>query len=104
MDRLGYARFCVQGGDTGAFIAPEMGRQAPERVIGIHLNALLTFPSGEEGEREALTEEEQKRLERMEGTMMDICKFNPRALIPSHTACMIRLSASWHGSLNTSRS
>ncbi|MGE7274153.1 epoxide hydrolase family protein [Brevibacillus panacihumi] len=67
MDRLGYARFCVQGGDTGAFIAPEMGRQAPERVIGIHMNALLTFPSGEEGEREALTEEEKKRLERMEG-------------------------------------
>lgn len=67
MERLGYARFCVQGGDTGAFIAPEMGSQAPERVIGIHLNALLTFPSGEEGEREALTEEEQKRLERMEG-------------------------------------
>lgn len=67
MDRLGYARFCVQGGDTGAFIAPEMGRQAPERVIGIHMNALLTFPSGEEGEREALTEEEQKRLERLEG-------------------------------------
>jgi len=66
MDRLGYARFCVQGGDTGAFIAPEIGRQAPERVIGIHMNALLTFPSGEEGEREALTEEEQKRLERME--------------------------------------
>lgn len=66
MDRLGYARFCVQGGDTGAFIAPEMGEQAPDRLIGIHLNALLTFPSGEEGELEALTVEEQQRLTRME--------------------------------------
>lgn len=67
MNRLGYERFGVQGGDSGAFIAPEMGRQAPERLIGIHLNALLTFPSGEEGELDALTEEERQRVARMEG-------------------------------------
>jgi len=30
MDRLGYDRFGVQGGDTGAFIAPEMGKLAEE--------------------------------------------------------------------------
>ncbi|RIX48724.1 epoxide hydrolase [Paenibacillus nanensis] len=66
MDRLGYARFGVQGGDSGAFIAPEMGKQAPERVIGVHVNALLTFPSGEDGEFEGLTEEEQQRLARLE--------------------------------------
>lgn len=66
MTRLGYDRFGVQGGDTGAFIAPEMGKQAPERLIGIHLNALLTFPSGEAGELDALTEEEGQRLAGME--------------------------------------
>lgn len=65
MDRLGYSRFGVQGGDTGAFIAPEMGRQAPSRIIGIHLNALITFPSGEEGELNQLSEEEQLRVERL---------------------------------------
>jgi hypothetical protein len=26
MGRLGYGRYGVQGGDIGAFIAPEMGR------------------------------------------------------------------------------
>ncbi|MCM3633864.1 epoxide hydrolase [Paenibacillus camelliae] len=66
MDRLGYTHYGVQGGDTGAFIAPEMARQAPDRLLGIHLNALLTFPSGEEGELNGLTEEEQQRLARME--------------------------------------
>lgn len=66
MDRLGYDRFGVQGGDTGAFIAPEMGRLAPDRIIGIHMNALLTFPTGEEGELDGLSEEEQVRLGRFE--------------------------------------
>ncbi|MDF2725762.1 MAG: epoxide hydrolase [Paenibacillus sp.] len=66
MDMLGYERFGVQGGDTGAFVAPEMGRLAPDRLIGIHMNALLTFPSGEEGEQESWTEEERERAARME--------------------------------------
>lgn len=66
MERLGYDRYGVQGGDTGAFIAPEMGQLAPERLIGIHLNALMTFPSGEEQEMVGLTEEEQARLTRLE--------------------------------------
>ncbi|MHA6482176.1 epoxide hydrolase family protein [Paenibacillus sp. strain BS8-2] len=66
MTRLGYERFGVQGGDTGSFIAPEMGQLAPDRVIGIHMNAMLTFPSGEEGEQESWTEAERERLARME--------------------------------------
>ncbi|WP_313804033.1 epoxide hydrolase [Cytobacillus sp.] len=66
MERLGYKQFGVQGGDTGAFIAPEMGHISPERIIGIHLNALLTFPSGEEGELDHLTEDEQARMTRLE--------------------------------------
>ncbi|WP_277631410.1 epoxide hydrolase family protein [Atopococcus tabaci] len=66
MDRLGYERFGVQGGDTGSFVAEEMGHLAPERLIGIHLNAFFTFPSGEEGELEGLSEGEQARLSKME--------------------------------------
>jgi epoxide hydrolase len=52
MTRLGYERFGVQGGDVGAFVAPAVGRRAPERVIGVHVNALVTFPSGDPGELE----------------------------------------------------
>jgi epoxide hydrolase len=44
MDRLGYDRYGVQGGDVGAFIGPLIGRTAPGRVIGVHVNALVTSP------------------------------------------------------------
>jgi len=62
MSRLGYDRYGVQGGDIGAFIAPLMGRRAPERIAGIHVNALVTFPSGDPEEMASLTEAEQRRM------------------------------------------
>jgi epoxide hydrolase len=62
MDRLGYDCYGVQGGDVGAFIAPLMGRVAPGRVIGVHVNALVTFPSGDPADMAALTEAERGRL------------------------------------------
>jgi pimeloyl-ACP methyl ester carboxylesterase len=66
MQRLGYDRYGVQGGDTGAFVAPAVGRQAPDHVIGVHVNALLTFPYGTEGELEGLDEVDRARLAAME--------------------------------------
>jgi pimeloyl-ACP methyl ester carboxylesterase len=42
MDRLGYARYVAQGGDQGASVTDAMGRQAPEGLIGIHTNLLVT--------------------------------------------------------------
>jgi epoxide hydrolase len=66
MDRLGYDRYGVQGGDVGAFIGPLIGRMAPGRVIGVHVNALVTFPSGDPAEMAALTEPERARLAAME--------------------------------------
>jgi epoxide hydrolase len=66
MSRLGYERYGVQGYDTGAWVAPELGKQDPDRVIGIHLNAMLTFPIGEEGEMDGLTEVEQRRWQAMQ--------------------------------------
>ncbi len=63
MERLGYERYGVQGGDWGAGISRELGRTRPERVTGVHLNLLpnafqATEPTPEElapldpGERE----------------------------------------------------
>jgi epoxide hydrolase len=66
MSRLGYDRYGVQGYDTGSWVAPEMGKQDPERVMGVHLNAMITFPIGAEGEMDALTEVEQRRWQRMQ--------------------------------------
>jgi pimeloyl-ACP methyl ester carboxylesterase len=44
MTRLGYTRYVAAGGDWGAAVADAMGRQAPEGLIGIHLNLLMTEP------------------------------------------------------------
>src|SRR5262245_20912551 len=58
MRRLGYTRYVAQGGDVGAAITDTMGRQAPEGLLGIHLNLLVTAlgaspPAESEQERAA---------------------------------------------------
>jgi pimeloyl-ACP methyl ester carboxylesterase len=42
MDRLGYTRYVAQGGDVGAAVTDAMGRQAPEGLLGIHINLLVS--------------------------------------------------------------
>jgi pimeloyl-ACP methyl ester carboxylesterase len=76
MARLGYDRYGVQGGDIGAFEAPLVGRLAPDRVIGVHVNALVTFPSGDPAELADLTEAEQQRLARMRGFQDDMMGYS----------------------------
>ena len=44
MARLGYDRYVAQGGDEGAHVTDAMGRQAPDGLLGIHLNLLAAFP------------------------------------------------------------
>jgi len=41
MGRLGYTRYVAQGGDVGAAVTDVMGRQAPEGLLGIHVNVLV---------------------------------------------------------------
>ena len=62
MDRLGYDRYGAQGGDTGSFVSPELGRIDPEHVMGVHVNNLGTFPSGDPDELAGLSEADQARL------------------------------------------
>lgn len=59
MERLGYDRYGVQGGDVSGFVGPEVGRAAPDHVVGVHVNALVTFPSGD---LDGLSESEQRRM------------------------------------------
>jgi pimeloyl-ACP methyl ester carboxylesterase len=61
MHRLGYTRYVAQGGDLGAIVTDVMGRQAPEGLLGIHINLLVTTlgaatppPGDTEQERAAL--------------------------------------------------
>ncbi|MEV0186813.1 epoxide hydrolase family protein [Streptomyces sp. NPDC050625] len=62
MARLGYDRYVAQGGDAGAVISLELGRIDPEHVAGVHVNMLMTFPSGDPAELAALDERDQARL------------------------------------------
>ena len=61
MHRLGYTRYVAQGGDVGAAVTDAMGRQAPEGLVGVHINLLLAavaiadrLPAVSEKERAAL--------------------------------------------------
>ncbi len=80
MGRLGYDRFAVQGGDAGAIIGPEMGRLAPGKIIGIHVNAATVgfMPMGPVSEADAatFTPAEQKRLATMQEFMQVKFGFN----------------------------
>ena len=60
MHRLGYSRYVAQGGDVGASVTDAMGRQAPEGLLGIHTNLLVTGLAG--GEHPSDTEEEKAAL------------------------------------------
>jgi hypothetical protein len=46
MNRLGYTRYVAQGGDVGASVTDAMRRQAPEGLLGIHMNLLVTTLGG----------------------------------------------------------
>ena len=57
MHRLGYTRYVAQGGDVGSAVTDAMGRQAPEGLLGIHMNLLLAglaggYPSENPSEQE----------------------------------------------------
>ncbi len=57
MRRLGYDRYGTQGGDLGAYLAPELAAADPDRVAGVYVIGGLGFPT--EDDLPELTEEEQ---------------------------------------------
>jgi pimeloyl-ACP methyl ester carboxylesterase len=75
MRRLGYRRYGAQGGDFGAFIAPDLGRVDPDHVVGVHVNAATMgfIPFGEVSHDEAasFTDSETRRLERLRHYLSD---------------------------------
>ncbi|WP_254885981.1 alpha/beta fold hydrolase [Streptomyces sp. NA02950] len=57
MRRLGYDRYGVQGGDLGAYIAPEVAKAAPDQVVGVYVIGGLGFPT--EADLPEMNEEER---------------------------------------------
>jgi epoxide hydrolase len=62
MERLGYDRYGAHGNDFGSQVSPEVGRNDPERVVGVHVTQLFSFPSGDPNEFADLSDEDQAAL------------------------------------------
>jgi microsomal epoxide hydrolase len=62
MGRLGYRRYGAQGGDWGSGISRELGVLFPEHLIGVHLNTLSPYFSGDLDE---LDPQDRARVERL---------------------------------------
>jgi pimeloyl-ACP methyl ester carboxylesterase len=67
MRRLGYDGYGAHGNDAGAIVAPMQGRVDPEHVIGVHVNQIFSFPSGDPADFEGLTPEDFQYLEFLQG-------------------------------------
>ena len=69
MRRLGYERYGIHGNDAGAIIAPIVGRLDSGHVIGVHVNQIFSFPSGDPAEFEGLPEADLQYLQFVQGFM-----------------------------------
>jgi pimeloyl-ACP methyl ester carboxylesterase len=66
MSRLGYERFGAQCGDWGTSITTSMAQQAPQRLVGIHLNPPIAAP--DPATFDDLTPAEQTALDALENS------------------------------------
>ena len=76
MSRLGYERYGAVGNDAGSIISPELGRIAPEHVIGVHVTQLFSFPSGDPAEFAGLSEADQAALAHLQWFYNEKFSFN----------------------------
>jgi pimeloyl-ACP methyl ester carboxylesterase len=74
MRRLGYERYGAQGGDIGAMVSPQLGRVAPDRVAGVHVNGgpgpMPPMPLSDE-DKAGLSDLERDRVARIEAFMQE---------------------------------
>jgi pimeloyl-ACP methyl ester carboxylesterase len=61
MDRLGYERYGVQGGDWGSIVSCNMADLRPDRVLGLHVNMLMVPRPSEERAKRASDEPAPQR-------------------------------------------
>lgn len=66
MRRLGYESYGAHGSDGGAMVARELGLLQPEGFLGLHVQQLFSFPSGDPAEFEKLEPKDYAALEHME--------------------------------------
>jgi len=64
MSRLGYDRYGTQGGDLGAYVAPEVPKAAPGHVVGVYVISGLGSPT--EDDVPEMTEAERAAYARLQ--------------------------------------
>jgi pimeloyl-ACP methyl ester carboxylesterase len=82
MDRLGYSKYGIQGGDWGSAVAQDMAYQAPARVIGLHLNLIFVPPPNSEAVAQ-MSGAERKRysyFDREESSFFSLQAAEPQTL------------------------
>ena len=58
MERIGYQRYAIAGGDWGAIINRHLANHYPDRLIGLHSNMIIAAPPEDEAQRNRATPEE----------------------------------------------
>lgn len=71
MEKLGYERYAIAGGDWGAIINRHLANHFPERLIGMHSNMILAGPPADEEQRNRVTEEEQSSRDARRAYMLN---------------------------------
>lgn len=66
MARLGYARFVAAGNDAGSMVSTALARLVPERVLGVHVTQIFSFPSGDPAELADLGPEDRGAMARLQ--------------------------------------
>lgn len=59
MEKIGYSRYAIAGGDWGAIINRHLANNYPQRLIGLHSNMMLAGPPSDPQQRAAVTEAEE---------------------------------------------
>src|SRR5262245_10410513 len=66
MARLGRERYGAHGNDAGSLVSPELGRVDGDRVAGVHVTQLFSFPSGDPAEFAGMSEDDMAALQFLE--------------------------------------
>ena len=71
MEKLGYQRYAIAGGDWGAIINRHLANHFPERLIGLHSNMILASPPSDQGKRAEITDEEENARSARQSYMLN---------------------------------
>ena len=96
MARLGYERYGAAGNDAGSMISPEVGRVDPDRVVGVHVTQLFSFPSGDPAELADLSPREQEELGTLQWFYENKFSFNQLMAQQPQTLAFALLDAQLH--------